>query len=615
MFLPIKKEELSDIYNIDFVLISADAYVDHPTFGHAVIARLIESQGYTIGIIPQPVTDDDYKVFPEPKYGYMVSGGVVDSMVNNYTASKKRRSDDEYSPNNKAGRRPDRATTVYTKTLKRLFPSVPVIIGGIEASLRRFAHYDYWSDTVMPSILFDSGADLLIFGMGEKPILDLLEKVEKGIPLSKIKDVRGTCYLTDKKNALKLSSNGANFLPSYKEVLTNKREYAQAFKKQNRNNDPINSILLVQEQKNNLFLIQNLPQFPMTEKEMDFVFALPYERNYHPIYESCGGIKAIEEVKFSITSHRGCFGSCSFCAINYHQGRRVQKRSFDSIINECEILTKDKDFKGYIHDVGGATANFRNPSCKIQEKFGVCKDKYCIGTKPCKNLVVDHSEYLRLLQTIRKIPKIKKVFVRSGIRFDYLMYDKNPQFFNELVKYHISGQLKVAPEHSSEKVLEKMNKPSFELYKQFTSRFKEINERNNLKQFIVPYFISSHPGCGVKEAVELTEYLKSIGYMPMQVQDFYPTPSTRSTCMFYTGIDPDTMEEVYSPKSYEDKLIQRALLQYRKPEYRSLVEKGYIIAGKGEKHNKNFKKNYTNEKKYGKINKTKVKFNKGIEKK
>jgi uncharacterized radical SAM protein YgiQ len=607
MFLPVKKEELNDIYNIDFVLVSADAYVDHPTFGHAVIARLIESQGFTIGIIPQPVTDDDFKVFPEPKYGFMVSGGVVDSMVNNYTASKKRRSDDEYSPYNKAGRRPDRATTVYTKTLKRLYPLVPVIIGGIEASLRRFAHYDYWSDSVMPSVLFDSKADLLIYGMGEKPILDLLEKVNKGIPLSKIKDVRGTCFLTNKENALKLSDNGANFLPSYKEVSTDKREYAKAFRKQYRNTDPVNSIILIQEQKNDLFLVQNLPQFPMTEKEMDFVFALPYERNYHPMYEQSGGIKAIEEVKFSVTSHKGCFGSCSFCAINYHQGKRIQKRSFESIISECEQFTKDKDFKGYIHDVGGATANFRNPSCEIQQKYGICKDKYCIGNKPCKNLTVDHSEYLKLLQTIRKIPKIKKVFIRSGIRYDYLMYEKNPQFFNELVKYHVSGQLKVAPEHSSDKVLDKMNKPNFELYKKFTERFKEINDRNNLKQFIVPYFISSHPACGVKEAVELTEYLKSIKYMPMQVQDFYPTPSTRSTCMFYTGIDPDTMEEVYSPKSYEDKQMQKALLQYRKPENRILVQKGYIIAGKIQKNNENIKNHCINDKKYGKINKTKAK--------
>ena len=598
MFLPVKKEELKDIYNIDFVLISADAYVDHPTFGHALIARLIESQGFTIGIIPQPVKAEDYQVFPEPKYGFMISGGVVDSMVNNYTASKKKRSDDEYSPYNKAGRRPDRATTVYTKMLKKLYPSSPVIIGGIEGSLRRFAHYDYWSDTVMPSILTDSGADLLIYGMGEKPILDLLEKVNKGIPLSKIKDVRGTCFLTDRDSALKYLEKGAVMLPSYKEVLTDKKEYAKAFKKQARNIDPINAAYLIQEQKDNMFLIQNLPQFPMTEKEMDFVFALPYERTYHPMYEECGGIKALEEVKFSVTSHRGCFGSCSFCAINYHQGRRVQKRSFESIIEECKNMTEDKDFKGYIHDVGGATANFRNPSCDIQEKNGVCKDKYCIGAVPCKNLKIDHSEYLRLLQTIRKLPKIKKVFIRSGIRYDYLMYDKNEQFFNELVKYHISGQLKVAPEHSSGRVLEKMNKPSFELYKKFTDKFKQINERNNLKQFIVPYFISSHPSCGVKEAVELTEYLKSIGYMPMQVQDFYPTPSTRSTCMFYTGIDPDTMEEVYTPKSYEDKKMQRALLQYRKPENRELVRKAYIIAGYG----KTEKKVFTNDKKYVKIN-------------
>jgi len=615
MFIPVKPEELNNPYEVDFVLISSDAYVDHPTYGHAIIARLVQSLGFSVGIIPQPITDEDYKVFPEPRCGFLVSGGVVDSMVNNYTVAKKRRTDDVYSPKSKQGKRPDRQLIVYTSALKRIFPASPVIIGGIEASLRRFAHYDYWSDSVMHSILFDSGADVLIYGMGENPIKDILALVARGVPVNKIKDVRGTCVLRPVSDIPKLIEKGGAEMPSYTECKTDKVSYAKAFRQQARNTDALNSAVLIQRQNDDVCVVQNLPAFPLTEKEMDEVYALPFERTYHPMYEAEGGIKSIEEVKFSVTSHRGCFGSCSYCALNYHQGRRVQKRSDESILAEIELLTHDKDFKGYIHDLSGPSANFREPACEKQVKYGVCKDKYCIGYKPCKNLKVDHSGFISLLQKARKIPKVKKVFIRSGIRFDYLMYDKDKTVLDELVKHHISGQLKVAPEHCSNKVLSCMNKPDFSVYKSFSERYRQVNEKMGKKQYLVPYLISSHPQCNVKEAVELTEYLKSIHYQPEQVQDFYPTPSTRSTCMFYTGIDPDTMEKVYVPRSPEEKRMQRALLQYRKPENRAMVEKAYRIVGKipvsGKKPVKNSPKpskmretplkKYTKSKKNGKI--------------
>ncbi len=580
MFLPVKKEELNNPNEVDFVLISSDAYVDHPTYGHAIIGRLVQSLGFSIGIIPQPLNDGDYKVFPVPKYAYLVSGGVVDSMVNNYTVAKRKRTDDVYSPKSKQGKRPDRQVTVYSRALKRLFPDTPVIIGGIEASLRRFAHYDYWSDSVMPSILADSGADILIYGMGENPIKDILALVAKGVPVKKIKDVRGTCVMLPVGEEQRYLSKGAAVMPSYTECKTDKLCYAKAFRQQARNTDAINATLLLQRQNEEYFVLQNQPSMPLTEAEMDEVYALPFERSYHPMYETEGGIKSIEEVKFSVTSHRGCFGSCSYCAINFHQGRRVQKRSDQSILAEIEQVTHDKDFKGYIHDLSGPSANFREPACDKQIKYGVCKDKYCIGYTPCKNLKVDHTGLVELLRKARKIPKVKKVFIRSGIRYDYLMYDTRSDILEELVTHHISGQLKVAPEHCSSKVLACMNKPDFSVYKCFAERYRVVNEKLGKKQFLVPYLISSHPQCGVKEAVELTEYLKSIHYMPEQVQDFYPTPSTRSTCMFYTGIDPDTMERVYVPKSPDEKRMQRALLQYRKPENRELIDKAYRIAGK-----------------------------------
>ena len=591
MFLPINKSELNG--ELDFVMISSDAYVDHPTYGHAIISRLIESQGFKIGIIPQPLTDTEYFNLPTPKIAYLISGGVVDSMVNNYTVAKRKREDDVYSPKSKQGKRPDRQVTVYANTLKRLFKDSYVIIGGVEASLRRFAHYDYWSDSIMQSILVDSGADLLIYGAGEKPFLDILALLKKGVPIERITSVRGTMYKTDSKNENLLIEKGYLKLPSYNEVITDKIKYAKAFKEQARNTDAINANVIFQRQQNGVIVVQNLPQYPLTESEMDFVYALPYERTYHPIYESEGGIKSIEEVKFSVVSHRGCYGSCSFCSINYHQGRTIQKRSDESILNEIKLLTKDKDFKGYIHDLSGPSANFREPACDKQKCQGVCKDRYCIGNTPCKNLKVDHKGFIELLRKARKIEGVKKVFIRSGIRYDYLYYEKDQTVMEELITHHVSGQLKVAPEHLSDKVLKVMNKPPFSVYEKFAKRYKDVNEKLGKKQFLVPYLISSHPGCNVKEAVELTNYLKSINYMPEQVQDFYPTPSTRSTCMYYTGIDPDTLNPVFVAKTAEEKRMQRALLQYRLPKNKELVNKAYILASleKGDKKKQSDKTN------------------------
>lgn len=577
MFLPISKEELNN-EQLDFVLITCDAYVDHPTYGHAIISRLIEDRGFSIGLILQPICDEDYYRLPVPKYAYLVSSGVVDSMVNNYTVAKRRRDTDVYSPPSKQGKRPDRQVTVYTKNLKRLFPNVPVIVGGVEPSLRRFTHYDYWQDGIMQSLLTESSADLLIYGMGEKPIWDILDRVEKGIPIRKIQDVRGTCVRVDSQKRQELLNKGFIELPSYKNIINDKTNYAKSFHIESRNTDSLNADVLFQEQKNGEIVVQNLPAFPLTEKEMDKIYALPYMRNYHPIYEKEGGIKSFEEVKFSVVSHRGCYGSCSFCSINYHQGRRIQKRSDESILAEIELLTKDKDFKGYIHDLSGPSANFREPACDKQCKSGVCKDRYCIGYKPCPNLKVDHTGFINLLRKARKVKGVKKVFIRSGIRYDYIMYDTNKTILSELVEHHISGQLKVAPEHMAENTLKKMNKPSFSVYNEFEKRYKKLNEEKGKKQFLVPYLISSHPGCTLKDAVTLMEHLKRIGYMPEQVQDFYPTPSTRSSCMYYTGIDPDTFEKVYVPTNKE-KQMQRALLQYRLPKNKELVNKAILLAG------------------------------------
>ena len=580
-FLPITKEEVGG-RQVDIVYVIGEAYVDHPSFGHAIVSRLLQSLGIDVAIIPQPQNDSDYTRFGAPKYGFMVSSGVVDSMVNNYTVAKIRRTRDVYSEGGDVGKRPDRCVDVYCNNLKRLYPDKPIVIGGIEASLRRFAHYDYWKDCVLPSILVSSKADLLIYGMGERPIKEIFEMVKKGIPLDKIRDVLGTCYLEEYDNLsakLKkaIAEHTVDFSPSYEQVKSDKMKYVEAFKAQYANNDPYSGKTLLQKHGDK-YLVQNPMQYPLSVKEMDEVYDLPYERNYHPSYTR--GVPAIEEVKYSLTSVRGCFGACNYCAIAFHQGRIVQKRSKDNIVKEAKTLVEDKDFKGYIHDVGGPTANFRDPACKKQNTQGVCKDKSCIGYKPCPAMQVDHSEYLDLLRTLRQIEGVKKVFVRSGIRFDYVLYDKNPEFLHELIKHHVSGQLKVAPEHISGKVLEAMNKPSFDVYLKFKEKYDEINKKLGKKQYLVPYLISSHPGCTLKDAIRLAQYLKSIGYMPEQVQDFYPTPSTKSTCMYYTGINPDTMKPVYVAKTKREKTFQRALMQYRKKSNYEIISQALIEAGR-----------------------------------
>ena len=579
-FLPVKHTEF--VGQPDFVLVSADAYVDHPSFGMAVVSRLIESLGYTVCIVAQPQHDADYQEFGAPRHAFLVSGGVCDSMVDNYTVALHRRTQDVYSEGGDFGRRPDRAVTVYTRALKRLYPHIPVFIGGIEASLRRFAHYDYWSDTVMPSLLVDSGADLLMYGMGENTYKEMLHFVGKGVPIGALKSIRGTCYMSayaDLPNAVKegMRTGEVAVCPSYEEVCRDKVAYCKAFKLQSQNCDPFGSKVIAQKH-GQMYVVQNLPSLPLSPAEMDAVYDLPYMRTYHPMYTR--GVPAISEVEFSVTSVRGCFGSCSYCALTYHQGRIVQKRTKQSIVNEVYRLVKMPNFKGYIHDVGGPTANFRNPACQKQLKSGACKDKTCIGYTPCKALQVDESEYLDILRTLRRIEGVKKVFVRSGVRFDYVMMDKDPFFLRELVQYHVSGQLKVAPEHSQNNVLRLMNKPAFGVYKAFKAEYDRLNAQLGKKQYLVPYLISSHPGCTLADAVRLAEYLHSIGYMPEQVQDFYPTPSTKSTCMYYTGLDPDTLQEVYVPKDKQEKHMQRALLQYRLPNNYALVKKALQLCGR-----------------------------------
>lgn len=581
-FLPISFEDMNERgwEQLDFLYISGDAYVDHPSFGHAIITRVLESEGFKVGIIAQPnwKNSEDFKRLGRPKYGVLISSGVIDSMVNHYTASKKKRSNDLYSPGGKAGYRPDRAVIVYANKIKEIFKDTPVIIGGIEASLRRFAHYDYWDDKVRRSILVDSKADILSYGMGEKPIVEFARLLRKDVPISSIKHTRGCSYLAsydelpaDIKSAV--DSNGSKtvaILPSFEEVAEDKKTYAEAFKVQYNEQDAISGKTLVQKHGDR-YMVQNPPSLPMSVSELDKVYALPYERTYHPVYEKYGGIPAITEVEFSITSHRGCYGGCSFCALNFHQGRVIQKRSQASILNEAKKLIWTEGFKGYIHDVGGPTANFRSVACEKQVKHGVCKDRQCLHPEPCKNLVVDHSEYLELLRKLRALPEVKKVFIRSGIRYDYLMLDKNDDFFTELCEHHVSGQLKVAPEHVVDRVLEKMGKPNRRLYDRFVKKFYDINKKINKEQYLVPYLISSHPGSDINAAVELAEYLKEQGYMPEQVQDFYPTPGTLSTCMFHTGFDPRSMKKVYVPKTPREKAMQRALLQYRKKENYHLV--------------------------------------------
>lgn len=578
-FLPVSKNDLKakGIDQLDFIIVTGDAYVDHPSFGTAIISRVLENEGFTVGIIAQPNWNnaDDFKKLGKPKLGFLVNSGNIDSMVNHYTVARKKRHDDLYSPGGESGHRPDRAVIVYSNRVREAYKDVPVIIGGIEASLRRFAHYDYWDNKVRRSILLDSKADLLIYGMGEKTVVQIANLLKYGMSIQKVTDVRGTVYLSNSLSQLR------DFVevPSFEEVSTNKNAYAESYKLEYFEQDAIRGKTVVQKHSDK-YIVQNPPQFPLTEEEMDVVYNLPYTRNYHPMYEAKGGIPAIKEVKFSITSHRGCFGGCSFCALTFHQGRTIQNRSQKSIIDEATLLTSLDDFKGYIHDVGGPTANFRHKACKIQETAGVCKNRQCLSPTPCKNLIVDHKEYLSLLRQIRKIPRIKKVFIRSGIRYDYLVYDKNTDFFEELCKHHISGQLKVAPEHISDKVLKQMGKPKKEVYDKFSKKYFEINKKIKKNQFLVPYLMSSHPGSDLNAAVELAQYIKSMGYTPEQVQDFYPTPGSLSTTIYYTGIHPLTGEKVYVPREQKEKNMQRALMQFTVPENHKLVKEALIKAGR-----------------------------------
>lgn len=577
-FLPIFKEEVDG--QVDIVYVFGEAYVDHPSFGHAIVSRLIEFMGLSIALIPQPQNKEDYMRFGQPKHAFFVSSGVVDSMVNNYTVAKLPRDRDVYSEGGDVGKRPDRCVDVYCNNLKKLYPNTPIVIGGLEASLRRFAHYDYWADKVLPSIMMSSNADLLIYGMGESPIKQICQAILKGIPVKKIRDIDGTCYYDEYDNLstkLKESIKNGNVAqcPSYEQVLSDKIKYVEAFNLQVKNNEHVNGKIVIQKHGNK-YLIQNKNQAPLDTNEMDSIYNLPYERNYHPSYKR--GVPAIEEVKYSITSVRGCYGNCNYCAITYHQGRVVQKRTKENIINEAQEIVADKDFKGYIHDLGGPTANFRDPACSKQVEKGVCMDKNCIGWNKCPALQVSHKEYLDILRSLRQIEGVKKVFIRSGIRYDYIMADNNEEFLHELIKHHISGQLKVAPEHVSDKVLKAMNKPTFKVYEDFKAKYDAINEKLGKKQYLVPYLISSHPACTLADSIKLALYLKSIGYMPEQVQDFYPTPSTKSTCMYYTEINPDTMQPIYVAKSKREKAFQRALMQYRKKSNYEIIKQALIEA-------------------------------------
>ena len=563
---------------LDFVYVTGDAYVDHSSFGTAIISRLLESRGYKVGIIPQPDwrRKESIAVLGEPRLGFLVSAGNMDSMVNHYTVAKKHRQKDSYSPGGKMGLRPDRAVIVYSNLIRQTFKKTPIILGGIEASLRRMAHYDYWENKVKHSILIDSGADLISYGMGEHSIIEIAEALDSGIPVAEITYVAGTVY-----KCKDLSRAYAPIvLPSYEEVKENKMSYAKRFAIQYQNTDPFTAGTMAESYGNKGYVIQNPPALPLTQNEMDDVYDLPYVGSYHPMYEKDGGIPALEEIRFSLTSNRGCFGSCSFCALTFHQGRILQTRSHESILKEAVHMTEEKDFKGYIHDVGGPTADFRQPSCQKQLTRGVCKNRHCLFPEPCKNLTADHKDYVSLLRKLRNLPKVKKVFVRSGVRFDYVLADPDKTFLNELAKYHVSGQLRVAPEHVSNQVLKYMGKPSHEVYQKFLEEFDKANQKAGLQQFAVPYFMSSHPGCTMKEAVKLAEYVRELGFTPEQVQDFYPTPSTLSTCMYYTGIHPLTGEKVYVPKNAHEKSIQRALMQYKNPANRELVLEGLKIAGR-----------------------------------
>ena len=581
-FLPITREEMKERGwdQVDFVYVSGDAYVDHPSFGHAIITRLLESRGYRVGIIAQPDwrKPESVQVFGEPRLGFLVSAGNMDSMVNHYSVSKKRRKTDAYTPGGEMGKRPDYACVVYGNLIRQTYKKTPIILGGIEASLRRMAHYDYWSDKLKRSVLLDSGADVISYGMGEHSIIELAVALDAGIPVEDITYIAGTVVKAKSLDSI----YDAEILPSFEDLKADKMNYARSFYTQYLNTDAFNGKRLVEPYSEHLYVVQNPPATPLTQMEMDDVYSLPYQRTYHPSYEAKGGVPAIKEIKFSLISNRGCFGGCSFCALTFHQGRIVQVRSHESLIEEAKEITKDKDFKGYIHDVGGPTANFRHPSCKKQMEHGVCKTRQCLFPSPCKNLDADHRDYVSLLRKLRDIPKVKKVFIRSGIRFDYLLADKKQEFLRELCEYHVSGQLKVAPEHVAGPVLSLMGKPEHKVYEEFTRQFYKMNEGIGKEQYLVPYLMSSHPGSTLKEAVELAEYCRDLGYMPEQVQDFYPTPSTLSTCMYYTGVDPRTMQKVYVPKSPHEKAMQRALIQYRNPELYDLVIEALHKAGRSD---------------------------------
>lgn len=575
-FLPICRRDMEERgwHELDFVFISGDAYVDHPSFGPAIICRLLEKHGYKVGIIPQPDwhSTKDFDRLGKPRLGFLVSAGNMDSLLNKFTAAKKVRHEDAYSPGGQAGHRPERATIVYCNRLRELYPDVPIIIGGIEASLRRMAHYDYWSNAIRRSILVDSQADLLIYGMGERAILEIAADLQQGVEVANIQDVHGTCYRVPNKDY----AWDYIELPSFEAVRKDKKTFAEAFKIEYLEQDPIRGRKLLQ-QNDEWCVVQNPPAMPLSEEQMDEVYGLPYMRTYHPIYEKAGGVPAIKEVQFSLVSQRGCFGGCNFCAIISHEGRIIQRRSHASLIREAKILTHMKGFKGYIHDVGGPTANFRRTSCDGQLKRGTCRGKPCLSPEPCKLLVADHSDYIKLLRELRSLPGVKKVFVRSGIRFDYLLLAKD-DFLYELCKYHVSGQLKIAPEHISDRVTRLMGKSNRAVYLRFVEKFRRMNERLGKKQYLVPYFMSSHPGSELSDAVELAEFIRDMGYHPQQVQDFIPTPGTLSTCMWYTGLDPMTGEKVYSAKSYEEKRMQRALMQYWLPKNHEIVRKALHLA-------------------------------------
>ncbi len=579
-FLPITKQDMEaqGIDRLDFVYVIGDAYVDHPSFGHAIISRVLESHGYRVGVISQPdwKNENSITVLGRPRLAFLVSGGNMDSMVNHYFVSGKRRPTDAYTPGGEPYKRPDHATVVYGNLIRRVYKDVPVIIGGIEASLRRMAHYDYWSNSFKRSILLDSQADLISYGMGETSIVEIAEALDSGIAVKDITFISGTVYKTKDIGGIYDSVT----LPSYEEMKAHPEKYAESFRTQYNSTDPFTGKTLVEPYPNGIYVVQNPPQPPLSTEKMDAVYDLPYMRTYHPSYADAGGVPAISEIKFSLVSNRGCFGGCNFCALTFHQGRTVQVRSHDSILREARLMIKEPDFKGYIHDVGGPTANFRHPSCQKQMTQGVCKNRQCLFPQPCPNLEVDHSDYLALLRKLRALPGVKKVFIRSGIRFDYLMADPYDSFFRELVEHHVSGQLKVAPEHIDDQVLKYLGKPKKEVYEKFVKKYTKLNEQLGKKQFLVPYLMSSHPGSTLKEAIALAEYLRDLGYMPEQVQDFYPTPSTVSTVMYYTGIDPRDGKQVYVCRNPHEKAMQRALIQYRNPNNYELVREALVKGGR-----------------------------------